>query len=141
MDNKVFEQKLKESYRQLVESALMSITEEYDTLAEETQDYNCKRIAERYHDILRRMQQKQSLYTMDVEELHHNVFATMNGYCSIPEEKLCSLINNEHRALQDTLFRFIKRILRIWHDCYETKRYDDRNKFACKQSYEWIEDM
>ena len=139
MDNKVFEQKLKESDRQLVESALMSIIEEYHNLAEETGNQDCKRIVERYHEILRRMQIKRPLYTMDYEELHNNVFNTLNSTRTISEDKFCELVNREHRYLQGKLFKMVRCLVKNWHDCYEQKRYDERNQFACRTSFQWID--
>lgn len=125
--------------KQLLELAIKASIRDYQYLADNDNDSGARSIVGKYTTMLHNLENDQPAYTMSMEELHNAVFDTLNSSETMTEEKLSVLINKEHRYLQGRLFRLIRCIIRDWHDCYMQKRFDDRNAFACRQSYIWTE--
>ena len=125
--------------KQLLELAIKASIRDYQYLADNDNDSGARSIVGKYTTMLHNLENDQPAYTMSMEELHNAVFDTLNSSETMTEEKLAALINKEHRYLQGRLFRLIRCIVRNWHDCYTQKRFDDRNAFACRQSYIWTE--
>lgn len=51
---------------------------------------------------------------------------------STDKEGFVEEINRTHRTLQQSMFRIIIDLIKMWSDMYENKRYDLRNEKTCE---------
>ena len=73
----------------------------------------------------------------DLAKMLSNYFNTRKN----DNELLANLITNDHRTLQQLTFNFMMICISKWAKAYEDGRYDLRNEYTCKKSYEIMKSL
>lgn len=62
----------------------------------------------------------------------------INSAVNKDKEMFVRVVTDDHRTLQEDVFKLFQKCIEEWANNYVEGNYDDRNEYTCKASYEMM---
>ena len=106
-----------------------------DTLTSEQREELTKKVIERfkYHNCPQSDENEDNVFVRQFSDF-------VNGKC-ISKQDTAKLMANDHRYLQNEMFKIFLEYIKILADNFDKKRFDPRNQYACTAAKHMIDGL